>query len=120
MKYFHPKEFACSCCGNTGMQTDVLEALDMIRESYGKPMVVSSGYRCPVHPSEVFRSSAGRIGEHTQGLAADIAVSGSDARDLVKVALDLSVPRIGVNQKGSGRFIHLGFCQSKPAGIWSY
>jgi uncharacterized protein YcbK (DUF882 family) len=80
-------------------------------------MVVSSGYRDPSHPNE---ASKAQPGEHTTGRATDIAVSGSAALRLVVLAVKHGFTRIGVQQKGTGRFIHLGDSPDFPAGMWSY
>lgn len=41
-------------------------------------------------------------------MAVDIACSGIEAMDILWVALGMRFTRVGINQKGSGRFIHLG------------
>ena len=54
-------------------------------------------------------------------MAVDITIRGEDAYKLIQVALEHGVPRIGVNQKGSSRFIHLDGDTSKPSPVfWSY
>lgn len=45
------------------------EVLEPIREAYGKPIIVTSGYRCP----ELNKAVGGvATSEHLQGMAADI------------------------------------------------
>lgn len=99
------------------MQPEFLDALYRLRERYNKPIIISSGYRCPEYNDRI--SSTGRDGAHTTGLAVDILVSGSDARELLALASEF--PRVGVSQKGehSTRFIHLD-CLDKPEWVWSY
>ena len=95
-----------------------MELMDDIRERAGFPFVVTSGYRCEDHPIEARKSAPGA---HTTGKAIDIAVSGEKALRLIELAQQAGIKRIGVNQKGSGRFIHLDVCHDRPSpAIWSY
>jgi uncharacterized protein YcbK (DUF882 family) len=114
---FSEAEFRCKHTGKCEMHPDFMQRLQWLRDVYGKPMVVTSGYRAPSHPDEVCKA---KPGEHTFGRAADIAVQGQDALRLIRFALDVGFTRIGVQQKGSGRFIHLGDSPDFPPGIWSY
>ena len=116
--YFTDEELSCSCCGRNEFDPQFLILLNAIREACG-PLPVSSGYRCPNHPIEAKKTNG--PGEHTTGLAVDIAVSGYRAHRLIEVAVQFGIPRIGVNQKGSQRFIHLGINEDFPnPTIWSY
>ncbi|MOA18896.1 hypothetical protein D3C78_1392400 [compost metagenome] len=62
-------------------------------------------------------------GEHSTGKAVDVAIQGADALLLLRLALELGFTRIGIQQKGAGRFLHLGTSAGarfpSPA-IWSY
>jgi len=55
---------------------------------------------------------------HSTGLAADIGVSGSEAIQVLRLAFDAGFNGIGVQQKGSGRFIHVDL-RDTPT-VWSY
>ena len=104
------------------MQPAFMGQLQKIRTIYGKPMIISSGYRSVTHSKERIKDHAG---EHTLGLAADILISGADALVLIKIALNEGIRRIGISQKGDmrSRFIHLGISDRFglfPAAIWSY
>lgn len=115
-KHFTRGEFACKCgCGRADMQPLFLGRLQALRMIWGKPMIITSGYRCPDHPVEKAKATPGA---HAQGIAADIGVSGADAVALLRLALDANFTGIGVQQKGSGRFLHLDI-REHPA-IWSY
>jgi len=121
--HFHDYELRCSHCGQNAMQPDFLEKLERLRLEYGGPLVISSGYRCPVFNSS-FRS--GPQGPHTTGRAVDIVVRGRRARRLLKNALEIGFTGIGVKQKGTGRFLHLDdlTADNYPHGprpwVWSY
>ena len=115
---FTADEFKCKHCGTVNMDTNFMAKLQELRNHYGKPLAVSSGYRCKDHPSEAKKSSPGA---HTMGIAADLAVQGADAYRVLKLAFALGFTGIGVNQKGNGRFIHLDTLTTSPRpNVWSY
>lgn len=103
------------------MDTQYLYMLNKLREEFGKPMIVSSGYRCPAYNARL--SSSGRAGPHTTGKAVDIVVSGSDAHRLIGLAIKHGFSGIGVSQKGkmSRRFVHIDNLNTalRP-WVWSY
>jgi len=106
------------------MHPEMVSLLQTIRTLYGKPLFVSSGYRCPQHPVEAMKD---KPGEHTHGMAADIICHGEVALQILRHALTLGVTRIGMNQKGraSSRFVHLGIADKYTAefpkqSIWTY
>ena len=84
MKWFKDGEFRCRCCG--GLPPDareniralVEEVLDPVREAFGGPIVVNSGYRCPRHNAAV---GGVRNSQHLRGDAADIAPAGFKIQD---------------------------------------
>jgi uncharacterized protein YcbK (DUF882 family) len=114
---FRLEEFRCRYTGECEMHPDHMRRLQQLRGVFGKPMVVTSGYRSKRHPIEAAKATPG---EHTHGRATDVAVQGTDALRLVHLALMAGFTRIGVNQKGTGRFIHLGDSPDFPSTIWSY
>lgn len=114
---FSRDEMKCRETGEEGMTPYFMQRLQHLRWLYGKPMLVTSGFRSPSHSVEVVKASPG---EHCTGRAVDIAVQGVDALRLIQLALNMGFTRIGVQQKGSGRFIHLGDSPDFPSGIWSY
>lgn len=122
MRYFKPAEFTCKCgCGQNKMDPQTLNRFDALRAQYGKPLIVTSGYRCPDHNAKV--SGTGRNGPHTTGQAADFAVDRGDAHRLLQIAATMGFTGIGVQQKGGGRFIHLDTLQPHQAPrptVWSY
>jgi len=119
--YFTAKELTCKCgCNTLEFDLTFLETLNKIREECNFPFVVSSAYRCPNHPVEARKV---KPGAHSTGKAVDILCSGEDALEVIRVAQANGIKRIGVQQKGSGRFIHLDACTEKdgyPTAIWSY
>lgn len=119
MSYFTQDELRCQCgCGVYLFDEDALSILNSIRRDCGFPLPVSSGYRCVKHPIEAAKS---KPGAHTTGKAVDLAVNRDQAHELLRVAFLHGVPRVGVNQKGDGRFIHLDWCDDRPGPtVWSY
>lgn len=118
---FSRAEFACKHTGACHMRRDFMAALQRIRKDFG-PMRITSGYRHPTHPVEARKGHT--TGEHTQGAACDVAVSGADALRLIQIATTRGITRVGVQQKGpqNTRFIHLGMGGqglASPA-LWSY
>lgn len=101
MKHFEMSEFACKCCGrlpDNGMNAVLLEKLDLLREKLGKPIIVSSGYRCPSHNAEVGGVSNS---QHVQGTACDIYAD-VDVETLARLAEE-------VGFDGIGRYYNDGF-----------
>ena len=112
---FSEAEFRCSHCGKQAMRPEFLSKLQALRNAYKRPMAVTSGYRCPDHPIEKVKATPGM---HTTGLACDIGVQGADAHEVLRLAMQMGFTGIGVQQKGTGRFIHL---DTRPAPtVWSY
>lgn len=119
-QYFTRKELECHCgCGGIPQHQFIL-SLEELRKEYNKPIVISSAFRCLKHNIKIggVLDSA-----HTQGLAADIKISGKNAHELLKHALNLGFTGIGIQQKGlpTSRYIHLDIAMGllRP-NIWSY
>ena len=122
-KHFSRAELQCKCgCGRMEIPAELLRKLEELREAFARPMIVSSGYRCPRHNAAV--SNTGNAGPHTMG-AVDIAVAGADAHRLLHLAFLVGFTGIGIKQKGPfpGRFIHLDdlpvSIHPRPR-VWSY
>lgn len=120
-KYFTSEEMACSASGIEKMDPGFMRKLDSLRREWGKPMIVTSAYRDPEqHPIEAAKANPGA---HAYGRAADIALRGEDAYEFLKLAMAY-FPRVGVNQKGSARFIHIDDMEPEDGfpspHIWSY
>lgn len=121
--HFPFSELACRCgCSTMVMSRSFMAKLEALRVAYGKPMAISSGYRCPKHNNAV--SHTGTDGVHTTGMAVDIAVRGREADKLLRLAVKLEFGGIGVKQAGNQRYLHL---DTVPDGerfprpmIWSY
>lgn len=121
-KNFSKWEFDCKHTGENKMVPEFIDILQQIRNTFGKPMVISSGYRHWTHPVEIHKDNPG---EHTYGMAADIKVHGTWAMDLLVIAYGYGIKRIGVQQYGDvdKRYIHIGMGDKLlnfPPALWSY
>lgn len=112
---FTEADFRCRHCGKQEMKPEFMARLQALRNVYGRPMTITSGYRCPDHPIEKAKAEPGM---HATGLACDIGVRGAEAYEIMRLAMQAGFTGIGVQQKGSGRFIHVDL-RTTPT-VWSY
>lgn len=90
--------------------------LAVLENELGRELVITSGYRSPEHPIEAKKS---KPGEHTTGLAVDVAaIGGYEVFTLVKKAMELGCKRIGISRKSN--FVHLGLDDTRVTSIWTY
>lgn len=118
IKYFKPTEFNSpdkAGSGKTGMDLAFVKKLDNIRMRIGQPIKINSGFRTAAHNKKV-----GGVPDsaHLRGLAADLSVTDSAARfDIVRVAIDLGIRRIGIGPS----IVHLDDDPTLPQEvIWLY
>ncbi len=98
-KNFSDKELSCKCGCDQAIEDELfLYNLQRLRDMFGEPMIVSSGFRCPDHNNKV--SSTGLTGPHTKA-AVDILMHGHEAFRLMWLAISCGFEGIGVNQKGA-------------------
>lgn len=105
---FTVSEFAChgrGCCSTAHIDTGLVSILQRIRDHFGKPVTINSGYRCPAHNKAV----GGAIGSyHAKGMAADIAVEGVAPAEVAKYAESIGVRGIGLYETAKdGYFVHV-------------
>lgn len=119
---FSKSEFDCKQTGDNKMRPEFMDLLQDIRNEWGKPIYINSGYRSPYHSVEAKKN---RPGTHTHGIAADIKISGPDVAKFIALCYSLGVRRFGLQQKGpfSSRFIHIDIGDrilKAPQSTWSY
>lgn len=116
---FSNSSLTCKCgCGMLPKQ-DFMDKVQKLRDHVGFPLPVSSAARCAKHNARV--SSTGSTGPHTTGRAIDLQVERENAYNVLKTALELGLfTGIGIQQKGSGRFIHLDDLETGRPTVWSY
>jgi hypothetical protein len=105
---FNSTEFDChgsGCCSRTLINETLVEYLQKIREHFGKPIKVTSGYRCPIHNKNI---GSGTGSQHAKGNAADIVVEGVAPADVAKYAESIGVKGIGLYETpADGHFVHV-------------
>ena len=116
-KWFKLSEFDSPDRPGSGelMEPEVVQALDIARDIYSFPMVITSGFRTVDHNKKVGGS---RQSSHLLGYAVDIAVSNSERRFLlVEALLDAGFHRLGIGKD----FVHVDLDPNKPANcLWVY
>lgn len=122
MKHFSLKEFidspTANCLGidNTpdAAEVDALQALvenvlDPLREQFGKPIYVNSGYRCKALNVAVGGS---RNSQHLRGEAADISVGNKEGNaNLWRTLKRMRLPVDQAIYEHGGAWIHVSYSQ---------
>jgi hypothetical protein len=104
------EEFCCRCCGqlppdfyNEENEPSIeyillFNCFEEIRQIYGKPIPIESGFRCREHSMKLFgdHQISSPISVHLFGLALDLVPPKEDIEKIVKIArLTTPKPRIG-------------------------
>lgn len=107
-KNFKSTEFDChgkNCCSTTIIDPKLVEYLQMIRDHFGKPITITSAYRCETHNRNIGGATRSY---HAQGKAADIVVSGVASREVAKYAESIGILGIGLYETAAdGFFTHI-------------
>lgn len=116
-EHFNKSEFKCPCgCGSDNIDTGLVDKLEELRGFLGKPIVITSGVRCPAHNAAV-----GGVADsaHVSGKAADIRVhSGGELFQMLDFIIFHRIfTRIGIGKT----LIHVDVDLSKPTNtVWVY
>jgi zinc D-Ala-D-Ala carboxypeptidase len=112
-KNFFRDEFDCKCgCGKNEISPMIVNLCQSLRDAFGKPIFISSGYRCAKRNKAVGGSLTS---DHLKGLAVDIACyDAMTRRELVYIALSVGVPTIGVKRD----CVHISI--GEPARLFTY
>lgn len=120
MKYFSFQEMEHSdtavryCIDNRipdGLKDNIAQlvdhVLDPLREAWGRPITVNSGYRC----AELNRVVGGaKNSQHLTGEAADITTgNNADNRRLFQLAIDLGLPFDQLIDESNFKWIHISY-----------
>lgn len=120
MKYFTIKELCKSSTAEqkkidnspnkeiiNNLEQLVEHVLDPLREEYGKPIRVNSGYRCPDLNKAVGGS---KTSSHMKGLAADITVgTKSKNKQLFDLAQKLNLPFDQLIDESNFSWVHISY-----------
>ena len=113
---FTVAEFACKDGSDPVFVDSSLAALlQKIRDHFGRPVVITSGYRTPEHNAEVGGSKSS---QHLLGRAADIRVAGVSVEDVAAYAESLmpgwgGVGRYPVKAGRATGWVHVDTRQNK-------
>lgn len=120
-KFFNSKELECKCgkCDDQYISETLLEKLDQVREQYGSPVIITSGYRCEAHNKAIGGATKS---SHVDGLAVDVQpknITLDDLDLLYEICYNI------FDNIGDGRnkkFIHVDVRPAKPTGKrhWIY
>jgi len=114
-KYFNDYEFNCHCgkCDLVAPPRELLEVLDDVREHFGRPTTIMSGYRCPAHNAAVGGASRSK---HMLGIASDIIVSGISPYAVWKYLTNKYRGKYGIGKYGY--FTHVDVRDKKDGARW--
>ncbi len=114
--YFDETEYACKCpCNVAYVEPRLLDVMDRARRIVGRPIIITSGFRCPEHNKAVGGKPESA---HLTGEAWDIlAETSRDRFRLLQAFFSLGVQRIGIGQA----FLHIDVSLKLPQQvIWLY
>lgn len=124
-KDFHPDtdpKLLCTCghleCDQRSVTQVSLDNVQLIRDDYKKPMVITSGGRCPNHRNEVRKS---KPGDHQLCTAVDVACDNvQDETKLKVLAGRHGATRVAGSAKDG--FIHIAFTETSRTDVptWEY
>ena len=109
--HFQPSELACKGSGALMVDEIALDRLDRLRDLWGKPLVINSGYRSPAHNRKV---DGAKNSQHLYGRAFDISTFGWSDEDydaLYELAKDVGFTGFGFYAD----FLHV---DTGPAREW--
>ena len=113
-KNFTSKEFDChgnGCCVKTQIDEQLVNYVQKIRDHFGKPVNISSGYRCSTHNKNVGGATGSR---HAKGQAADIYINGVAPAEIAKYAESIGIKGIGLYETNKdGYFVHVDTRETK-------
>lgn len=62
---FTKSEFNCRHTGKNEMKPEFMKKIQDLRLAYGKPMIITSGYRDPTHPIEAKKKDTRLVNTHS-------------------------------------------------------
>ena len=88
--------------------------LDPLREAWGRPIIVTSGYRC-----EVLNKLVGGVptSQHKKGQAADISTGSiEDNKKLFELAIKLKLPYDQIIDEYGYKWVHISYSSTRRRG----
>lgn len=123
-KNFNPvsdPKLLCTCghpeCDKRSVSQEVLNRVQCMRSQADRPLIITSGGRCPNHPDELNRTTPA---DHQKCQAVDIYVAnGLERGEIVDLAIKHGFNAIGVAKN----FVHAGYRDELEPGqivMWVY
>lgn len=103
--HFNEDEFRCRHCRQLpadGMAPELITKLEVLRAMVGKPLIITSGYRCPTHNKAVGGAAKS---QHVLGTAADISARGIGVDELARTAERVGFGGMGLYHRQN--FVHV-------------
>lgn len=115
-KNFAPHEMCSSDTKAIRLYIPFMDALQRVRDDFGRPMNITSGYRTPAHNKRV---GGVKNSQHVLGRASDIALARLRDGPLLERLADEHGMK-GIGRYPSRRFIHMDMREGSPArwGRW--
>lgn len=92
-EHFTRSEFKCPCCDFDTVDVELIKLLEDLRDCYNRPILISSGSRCPTHNARVGGS---KRSQHKYGKAADIVVVGVHENEVADYLEKLYPAKYGI------------------------
>ncbi|MDR1651664.1 MAG: peptidase M15 [Synergistaceae bacterium] len=102
--HFKLREFQCGCCGTVKLRPELIAMLEALRALWGRPISLTSGYRCEQHNRAVGGASRSL---HMAGRAADISARPDEQKPLRLYAFDAGFTEVICGEEKN--YIHVGF-----------
>lgn len=99
-RFFCLDEFECPCCHRVMLHLVLLRKLSALRQAIGRPLIITSGYRCKQYNRKVHGV---KTSYHLFGLAVDVTVPSMNMSNLLKYAKNIMFGGIGIYDN----FLHL-------------
>ena len=98
---FTPQEVACKHCGELWYDMEAMDALQLLRETWKRPITITSGHRCPSHNAHV----GGTANSQHLRIAFDCVCLHKDQAAFIDAAKTAGFT--GIGQYASRNFVHL-------------
>ena len=106
---FLRSELACRCgCGFDNVDPELVYVIQKIRDSFNKPVVVTSACRCKKHNKSV---GGHRNSKHLEGIAADVVVIGVHPHEVYEYLDTVYHDKYGIGKYDG--FTHIDIQQTR-------
>lgn len=109
-KNFSPREMACRGTGRLMVNERAMDMLQALRDTLGKPLIITSAYRSPEHNRNV---GGAKSSKHMEGIAFDVRMDNHDPHEFEAVARRIGFTGFGYYPKSGFMHIDIG-----PARSW--